>query len=70
MRLPYLLVALCALALPACDAVEGPPAGPSHPYGEGNGRIVVVSDLAAAQRIDVTLAGEPIGAVTRFAGCF
>ncbi len=68
-----LLFTLCA-ALPACDLLEPlpdepPPDGATHPYGEGNGKVVFLSDLADAVWIDVTLGGESIGAVTRFTGC-
>lgn len=73
---PLLLILLGSLAFSACDVVEPdpppvepPPAVPAHPYGEGNGKVMFLSDLAAAQRIDVTLAGTPIGAVTKFVGC-
>lgn len=80
MRLPLLLVLVNILMLSACDLVEvvppdepppvePPPAQPVHPYGAGNGKVVFLSDLAVAQRIDVTLGGEPIGAVTKFVGC-
>lgn len=72
------LVAL-TLSLASCDLVEvvppdgppvePPPAQPVHPYGAGNGKVVFLSDLAVAQRIDVTLGGEAIGAVTKFVGC-
>ncbi len=73
MSLRLLLALLCA-TLPACDLLEPlpdepPPGGATHPYGEGNGKVVFLSDLADAERIDVTLGGEPIGAVTRFTGC-
>lgn len=68
--LPFVLL---ALSLAACDIVEPgdtPPPPPAiHPYGAGNGKVIFLSDLAAAERIDVMLAGEPIGAVTRFVGC-
>ena len=75
MRLLSALIAtLCLLALPACDLLElppdvTPPDGASHPYGEGNGRLAFVSDLADAVRIDVTVAGESIGSITRSSGC-
>lgn len=70
----FLTLVALTLSLAGCDLLEPPPDVPPpdgavHPFGEGNGKVVFLSDLAAAQRIDVTLGGEPIGAVTRFVGC-
>lgn len=73
MAFSRLLIGFCALTFTACDIVETddtPPPDPvTHPYGAGNGKVVFLSDLAGAERIDVTLGGESIGAVTRFVGC-
>ena len=65
--------ALCLFAA-GCDAGGGeapsdPPGNSGPPFGEGNGKLLVLSDLSAAGQIDVVLAGKPIGAVTRHVGC-
>ena len=78
MQLRLLLVlGLGLIALPSCDLIEvvppediPPPGEAFNPYGEGRGKVMIFSDLTAAERIDVSLGGEEIGSVRRFTGCY
>ena len=63
--LPAVFFVCICFAVASCDAI----ADAVFPYGEGNGKLVVSSDIASATRIDVSLAGESAGSITRFPAC-
>lgn len=69
LALVFLICTLAAGCDSGGDGPGDPPEGSGPPFGAGNGKLVVLSDLSSAGQIDVVLAGESIGAVTRHVGC-